>query len=93
MIQVNPLDSNSNFECLSCKSKESSERIETLVQDYSGKDGQTLPLQNKGKKCSLLVLYKKNCLFVMFQMMLFKKNVEKHLPRLIKQGQTYSQTW
>ena len=37
MIQIDPLDFNSNFECLSCKSKESSDRIETLVQDYSGK--------------------------------------------------------
>ncbi len=36
MIQIDPLDSNSNFECLSCKSKESSERIENLIQDYCG---------------------------------------------------------
>ncbi len=71
MIQVNPLDSNSNFECLSCKSKESSERVETLVEDYSGKAGKTSKLVESHIRFSCYITSKS--MFVMFQMMLFER--------------------
>jgi len=48
MIQIDPLDFNSNFECLSCKAKDSSQRIETLIQDYCGNVEKSSKKKNHG---------------------------------------------
>ncbi len=40
MLSIDPLSFDSDFQCVSCKAKESNQRAETLIDDYSGEKNQ-----------------------------------------------------